>query len=166
MFKVGDFVAVLNEPIKGEVMGVIGKSIQIRTSDDFILSYEARFLVKHQSDWLENTVIGNKELSSKKPKKKNIFEIEVDLHCKDKSVPSDKILTEQLLLFKTKLNAGISKKIPEMIFVHGFGEGILKAEIVKILHRHQIKFSDAPYTKYAMGAAISVDLRGVSKKIG
>ena len=166
MFQIGDFVAALNEPLSGQVIGFDNRKIIVLTQEGFEIAFEAKFLVKHQPDWFDNIKVPNKDKTSTLQKTKiSSIKKEVDLHLKDKNITTDKILSEQLHLFKTQLNAGIKHKLPQMIFIHGYGEGVLKTAILEILQKNKIQFSDAPYTHYGMGAAIQVELKGVTKKV-
>jgi hypothetical protein len=45
------------------------------------------------------------------------------------------------------------KRIQKIVFIHGVGEGILKAELDFLLGRYDnLKFYDADYQKYGLGA--------------
>jgi dsDNA-specific endonuclease/ATPase MutS2 len=39
-----------------------------------------------------------------------------------------------------------------MVFIHGKGEGVLKLELEYLLKRYNVKFYDANYQKYGLGA--------------
>ena len=43
------------------------------------------------------------------------------------------------------------KKIP-IIFIHGVGEGVLKNELHYLFGRYPVRFYDASYKKYGLGA--------------
>ena len=47
----------------------------------------------------------------------------------------------------------IKNRIPKIVFIHGVGEGILKAELDFMLGRYDnLSFRDANYQKYGLGA--------------
>lgn len=84
---------------------------------------------------------------------------EIDLHIEKLSsdyqfLESSEILSMQLFVFHKSLEAAIVHKLPEMIFIHGVGYGILKYEIEKILSKHQKvqTFLDARKEKFGYGA--------------
>ena len=47
----------------------------------------------------------------------------------------------------------MQKRIQRIVFIHGVGEGVLKAELDFMFGRYDnIKFYDADYSKYGLGA--------------
>ena len=45
------------------------------------------------------------------------------------------------------------KRLQQVVFIHGVGEGVLKAELHTLLRRYDgIRFSDADYREYGQGA--------------
>jgi dsDNA-specific endonuclease/ATPase MutS2 len=63
------------------------------------------------------------------------------------------ILTLQTETAKRHLEFAIRNRIPKIVFIHGVGEGILKAELDFLLGRYdQIFFQEANYQKYGQGA--------------
>jgi DNA-nicking Smr family endonuclease len=85
--------------------------------------------------------------------------IEVDLHIHE-LVDSHQGLTNyemvqiQLEHFERTLRNAEEKKIPRVIFIHGVGQGVLRAEIRKMLDAYypNATFMDAPYNVYGYGA--------------
>ena len=54
---------------------------------------------------------------------------------------------------KKHMEFAIKNRIPKIVFIHGVGEGILKAELDFMLKRYDsISFQDANYQKYGSGA--------------
>ena len=52
-----------------------------------------------------------------------------------------------------QLEFAITKRIPKVVFVHGVGEGVLKAELDFLLGRYEnVSFYDASYKEYGFGA--------------
>ena len=93
-----------------------------------------------------------------KRSRKDEFVLEVDLHI-EKLVPSKRgmsnydILTLQTETAKRHIEFAIKNRIPKIIFIHGVGEGVLKAELDFLLGRYEsIAFQDANYQKYGIGA--------------
>ena len=63
------------------------------------------------------------------------------------------ILRIQVDHFITSLENAIIQKIPRMVFIHGGGKGVLKAEIIKRLNDYEgVHYFDASHAKYGTGA--------------
>jgi dsDNA-specific endonuclease/ATPase MutS2 len=63
------------------------------------------------------------------------------------------ILTLQVETAKRHIEFAIKNRIPKIVFIHGVGEGVLKAELDFMLGRYDnISFQDANYQKYGLGA--------------
>jgi len=84
---------------------------------------------------------------------------EVDLHIEKlrddyQFLNSSEILKIQLVHFHKALDAAIVHQLPEVIFIHGSGNGTLRHEIHKILGKHQKieTFMDARKEKFGYGA--------------
>ncbi len=84
---------------------------------------------------------------------------EIDLHIEKlrtdyQFINSAEILNIQLANFHKTLDAAIVHQLPEIIFIHGAGNGILRHELHKILSKHQKiqTFMDARKEKYGYGA--------------
>lgn len=173
MFKVGDTVSVLDDDINGVVISIKNREISIETTDGFTMTFFVNELIKIHDTSILNKNIGsfnsNKILIEKeepKPRsfvknKKSKHEIpvpEFDLHI-EKLVPNFRgmsnydILTLQTETAKRHLDFAIRNRIPKMVFIHGVGEGVLKAELDFLFGRYeQVFFQDANYQKYGQGA--------------
>ena len=85
---------------------------------------------------------------------------EIDLHIEKlsdddfSSLSNSEILRRQLAAFQDNLDRALASNLPEITFIHGTGNGILKKEIQKILSRSkEIKFfEDAKKEKFGYGA--------------
>jgi len=62
------------------------------------------------------------------------------------------MLSLQIETAKRKLDYAVSKKISKIVFIHGRGEGVLKKELEFLLGNYNVKFYDASYQKYGLGA--------------
>jgi hypothetical protein len=103
-----------------------------------------------------------KESFFKTPEEKVIIEKpanEVDLHIEKlrddyQFLSSSEILNIQLVHFHKSLDAAIVHQLPEIIFIHGSGNGILRHELHKVLAKHQKiqTFMDARKEKFGYGA--------------
>lgn len=173
MFKPGDKVAVLDEDLEGKVLSVSGNEVEIETSEGFVLSFEKWDLVKVESGLPDilppdvsslSEVIKEKESSKKKrsarvkPKERNLPPMEVDLHIhhlvpKTGGLSNYDILTIQTDTAKRQLEFAMSKRIQKVVFIHGVGEGVLKAELETLFNRYEnVSYYDADYQKYGLGA--------------
>ena len=173
MFKPGDKIAVLDEDLEGKVIAVKGDEVEIETSEGFSLIFNPKDLVKVQGEISEilppdvedfQQVLKEKEASKKrqsvrvKPKERNLPPMEVDLHIgklvrKSGGLSNYEILNIQMDTAKRQLNFAISKRIQKVVFIHGVGEGVLRAELESLFSRYEnLKWYDADYQKYGLGA--------------
>jgi len=170
--KIGDKVSVLDEDISGRITAINGNEIEMLTSDDFTIQLSKKEVVVIH-DELANRSISfsevNKALSEKesdtpgktkriKPKERSASPMEVDLHInqlmpKTKGLSNYDMLTIQVDTAKRQLEFAIKKRIPKMVFIHGKGNGVLKAELEFLFKRYdRVTFYDADYQKYGSGA--------------
>jgi len=173
MLAKGDKVSVLDEAINGTVISVKNNEVLIETEDGFMMTFLVNELIKIQeTSNLMNSIkrIDLDEVSKEKtePKqrsfvkekkdKRDVGVPEFDLHI-EKLVPNKRgmsnydILTLQTETAKRYIEFAIRNRIPKIVFIHGVGEGILKAELDFLLGRYDgIDFQDANYQKYGLGA--------------
>lgn len=173
MFNIGDEVTVLDDSFNGKVKGFKNGKVIIETSEGFELDFDEKELVKisgtnelHSlfASQSVSAVLREKELPKKrsfvkeKRNKKDDFVLEIDLHI-EKLVPNKRgmsnydILTLQSDTAKRQLEFAIRNRMPKVVFIHGVGEGVLKAELDFLLARYDnITFGDADYQKYGLGA--------------
>ena len=172
-FNIGDRVAALDEDITGVVKAVKNDQIEIETSDGFLMTYFVNELIKENNTSELRGFISREKVSSaikekvepikrnftkEKKSKKDEFVLEVDLHI-EKLVPSKRgmnnydILNLQMEIAKRQLEFAQKNRMPRVVFIHGVGEGVLKAELDFLLGRYDnITFQDANYQKYGLGA--------------
>lgn len=166
----GAKVSVLDEDISGVVKSVKGKSIIIETTDGFELTFAKNEVVKTEgfsnkelTENIENNIVKDdfKKIQKKnlKTTKKGIAPpMEVDLHIEQlinnhKSLSNFQILNIQVDTAKYKLDFAIRKRIQKVIFIHGVGQGVLKAELEYLIKRYEgLSFKDADFYKYGQGA--------------
>ena len=170
--KPGDRVELLDDDLRGIVQNIKGEQVEIKTEDDFLMSFSINDLVKIQEDIedieVENfdfeAILKEKAPSKKaksnrvKPKERNAPPMEVDLHINQlvrssRSMSNHEMLNLQLDTARHKLEFAMRKRIQKIVFIHGVGEGVLKMELEYLLGRYaNIKFYDANYQKYGLGA--------------
>jgi len=172
-FKAGDNVTVIDDSFTGKVKGYKKDKVVIETTEGFELQFDEKELVKVENEVEIRSFFSNQSLGSvlrdkQEPKKRSFvrekkakgdgFVLEIDLHI-EKLVPNKRgmsnydILTIQTDTAKRQLDFAIKNRMPKVVFIHGVGEGILKAELDFLLGRYDgITFGDADYQKYGLGA--------------
>ncbi|WP_010229161.1 Smr/MutS family protein [Gillisia marina] len=172
-FQVNDKVEVLDDALEGKVINIDGAIIYVETSEGFLMEFDASELVKIEEE--QSSMIASENISisqiikEKQPTKRIKAEkvkskdrsappMEVDLHIEKlvnsfRGMSNFDILNIQLDTAKRQINFAISKRIPKIVFIHGVGEGVLKAELDYLLSRYDnLKFYDANFQKYGLGA--------------
>jgi len=169
-FLIGKKVAVLDDVLKGVIVRIDNQTISIEDNDGMVYQYHQKELVLIEEDQYQlskfsdiNNSLLNEKLEEKKPKisnfkkEKNEVILEVDLHINQliretKGMDNFDMLTLQLNTAKRKIEYAISKRISKSIFIHGVGEGVLKSELHYLFGRYPVRFYDASYKKYGLGA--------------
>lgn len=173
LFKIGDKVSVLNDAIDGVVVGVNNIDIIIETTDGFLMTFFVNELIKiNDTSNLSNIKISetldkkNNDLFLSKKNNTPKFKSdkiekgvpEFDLHIEKlvknfRGMNNFDILNIQTETAKRHVEFAIKNRIPKIVFIHGIGEGVLKAELDFMLNRYNmISFGDANYQKYGLGA--------------
>ncbi len=151
--RIGDQVSLIDEEIKGIITAINGNEISIEDTDGFERTYHLNELIVYDKKLADDTSLIWKDIDKQSPEKvTNTKPDVIDLHNQNSYLPKNKILENQLKVFKTNLNKAIGKRAQEIVFIHGKGEGVLRASIEKILRKNAIKFRDASYQKYGQGA--------------
>ena len=167
----GDRVEVLDDAISGKVVKVEGTHITIETPSGFDLVFEENELVKIpgedeikidrsslQSALQEKQILKKNPKHRTKPKERSLPAMEVDLHIHQltgstRNMSNFDLLNLQLDTAKRQLDFAIKKRVQKIVFIHGVGEGVLRAELESLFKRYDnLKFYDADYQKYGMGA--------------
>lgn len=171
-YKINDKVEVLDDALRGKVVKVQGENISIETTEGFLLEFHSSELVKTGEsqdrllfgDLPIEEILKEKQAAKKKkaprikPKERSAPPMEVDLHIEKlvnsyRGMSNYDILNLQLDTAKRQVEFAVRKRIPKIVFIHGVGEGVLKAELDFMLGRYDnLKFYDADYQKYGMGA--------------
>lgn len=172
-FQIGDKVSVLDDAIDGVVLKVEGTEITIKTTEEFVMTYFVKELIKINDSSELNNVFSSKSLTSflndkaeekkrsfvkEKKNKREDFVLEVDLHIEKivksyKRLSNYEILNIQMDSAKGQLEFAIRNRMPKLVFIHGVGEGVLKAELEFLLSKYDgIIFKEANYQKYGVGA--------------
>ena len=172
-FEIGDKVSVLDDAIDGVVVSVQKDQITIETTDKFLMTFFVNELIKNNItsnlDYFNKSEGLSKKEMDLQPTRKQI-EYQKKLENVDKGVPEFDLHIEKLVKNKNGLSNydilniqtetakkhidfAIRNRIPKIVFIHGVGEGVLKAELDFMLNRYDsISFQDANYQKYGLGA--------------
>ncbi|MAW94592.1 MULTISPECIES: Smr/MutS family protein [unclassified Leeuwenhoekiella] len=167
--EIGQRVSLLDEAISGLITGLEGERVYIQTDDEFeIVVFKNEIVpdkkldIRFNSDF--NAALEQKNAAYKRKKKPTnkikgiIPPMEVDLHihqltANERGMSAYDKLNLQLDVARSKLEFAISKRIQRIVFIHGVGEGVLRAELEYLFSRYeQIKFYDADFQKYGLGA--------------
>ena len=172
-FNIGDIVSVLDEASDGVVVAVKNNEVTFETTDKFVMTYFVNELVKinNSSDLnyiIRSETLVNKSIDIQPQKKQNLPTFksdkiekgvpEFDLHIEKlvknyRGMSNFDILTIQTDTAKRHIEFSLKNRIPKIVFIHGVGEGVLKAELDFMLKRYDgISFQDANYQKYGLGA--------------
>lgn len=172
MLNRGDKVTVLDDDMDGIVTAVNGDQITVLTTDGFDLKFTRKELLKVNGDEMKmgfsgqnmSQILKDKEIPKArsfvkdKKSKKEIPVPEFDLHIEKlvknfRGMNNYDILTLQTETAQRHIDFAIRNRIPKIVFIHGVGEGILKAELDFMFGRYdQITFKDGNYKKYGSGA--------------
>lgn len=165
--EIGDRVEVLDDTIAGVVIQIDGNQATIESDDGFPMVFPIDKLVCDEGMMLNrnelNKAVWQERNSLKKPKvpkrKKSVEKpMEVDLHIEE-LIASTKFMSDydmlnlQLDTAKNRLEFAIAKKIRRVVFIHGVGKGVLRAELETLFRRYeQVEFYDADFKTYGRGA--------------
>ena len=167
--RIGSLVQVIDENLIGKVTKVEQSQVYIETEDGFLLCFhESEIIPLVPLDTIDvpdaRTISKMKEgqvkrkLITPKPSKKVPPPLEVDLHIHQltngyKHLSNYEMLNLQLDVAKRQLEFAIRKKVLRVVFIHGVGSGVLRAELEFLFKRYDhIDFYDADYQKYGQGA--------------
>jgi hypothetical protein len=169
-FNIGKKVAVLDDILKGVIVSLNGQVVGIKDNDGMVYEYNQNELVVIEEDQHQlskysdiNNPLFNDKLQDQKvkvssfKKENNEVILEVDLHINQlikstSGMDNFEMLSLQLETAKRKIEYAISKRISKIIFIHGVGEGVLKSELHYLFGRYPVRFYDASYKKYGLGA--------------
>lgn len=171
-FNVGDYAMAIDDDIEGKIIRVEGNTYVLLSNDGFEVNYKERELVidlskKERLDFTNNfssLASQNTEFKKRpkqplvKKKEKTVPPMEVDLHIhklvkNQKGMTNYDMLTIQLDTAKRQLEFAIGKRIPRIVFIHGVGQGVLKAELEYMFRQYDnIRYQEGDYKKYGVGA--------------
>jgi hypothetical protein len=173
MFKLGDKVKALNDPIEGKVVKIEGKTVYV-DFDGFDYPFQEKELIKIGDDnsvEFKTQFFSLKEEKTKQkwaklegkardfiPKRNSYKVIEVDLHVQAiidyyPDLTRENALKIQLFHAEKWVNWCLHKSENKLVLIHGVGEGILKdALIEKFGTGLNYKIEPAMHKLYGFGA--------------
>lgn len=171
-FNIGDYVEVLDDDLKGTIVGVENGEYKVETDEGFQLDYPAKALILSGDKTVirrastvaavgqakTEKVDSRKKYTTANKRNKDEFIFKVDLHiekliAKPGSLSSFDKLNLQVDTARAQLEFAQKNNIRHLVFIHGMGDGVLKAELEFLLGRYSdVKFQDADYHKYGLGA--------------
>ncbi len=170
--KIGDRVSVLDDAISGIVLEINKNNISIATDDGFEMEFDKSELIIMNETLSKNEFIPqnmSQILSEKDEKKKTKLKtvrakdrmqppMEVDLHIhqlvpKSKGMNNYEMLNIQIDTAKRQLDFAVKKRIQRVVFIHGVGAGVLRAELEYLFRQYEnLQYNDADFQKYGRGA--------------
>ena len=174
IMRINDKINVLDDDISGVIVKINSESVTILCDDGFEMEFEPSQIVVIDNHLAKNAFrstsakkvlsekaeLPKKQIKSIKPKDRIKPAMEVDLHI-HQLVPSERGLTAhdklniQMDTAKRQVDFAMSKNIQRVVFIHGIGEGVLRAELEYLFRRYDnITYEDADYKKYGRGATM------------
>ncbi len=143
-FKAGQKVVMMDCDLRGKIISVNGNKVTIELEDGFeIESSRGEFAVTDESELSSLKRANVKASKTVEPRKvrnaasPNTGTLTVDLHIESipgwKNVPEGQQLQFQLDHFKRIIRENLPHKGMKISFIHGIGDGVLKAAIRKEL---------------------------------
>ncbi|RMB64065.1 DNA mismatch repair protein MutS [Dokdonia sinensis] len=167
-FTIGQAVMALDDDLEGEVVAIDDEYVSVESSDGFIVRFrESELIPLKRLDKsvlsVPSSIVAQKEMPKRnattrvKPKERNLPPMEVDLHIhqltNQRGMSNYDMLTLQTETAERQLKFAISKRIQKVVFIHGVGKGVLRAELEYLFGRYDnVKYYDADYQKYGVGA--------------
>ena len=140
--KTGQSVVLMDSNLRGKIIG-LGKTVRIELEDGLVIeSAYGEFAVTDKSEIasLKETKVNTKKTitASKQAKQTNPDgSLTIDLHIEaipgGRNIPKGQQLQFQMEIFRKVIRENISHRGMKISFIHGIGDGILKAAIRKEL---------------------------------
>ena len=139
--KVGQSVALMDSDLRGKIVS-LGKTVMIELEDGLIIDAaygEFAVTQEHELSALKHTKVKQKKtISAKKPSvPKGNNALVVDLHTEaipgGRNIPKGQQLQFQMETFRRVIKENLHHRGMTITFIHGIGDGILKAALRKEL---------------------------------
>ncbi len=177
-FKIGNKVVFLDQVGSGIVIGFDKGLILVEDDNGFEVPFKPDALILKKSHLSDGLMDDDHRLDQKLqevPKKKQIpmpdesyrlrnynsdkdRYLEVDLHIHElidsnRNLSNFEMMRIQMSHFERMIDMAVEQKLKKVVFIHGVGEGVLRAEIRKALEFYpNCKYRDADHRLYGTGA--------------
>jgi dsDNA-specific endonuclease/ATPase MutS2 len=178
-FNIGDKVIFVNDTGRGKVIGILSSGdLQVEDENGFDYTVKPSAVMKEKGnlnaamqriDEYDVRMAANKDVPKKSKLEQQVETaepyikyspdtMEVDLHIENlvdypKTLTNGEIVETQLKVFERMLQKAISERKRRAIFIHGVGQGVLRAEIRNLLEFYpNVIVQDASYRHYGYGA--------------
>jgi len=151
MFKIGDLVSKIDEPIDGHILSIDHQVVHVLWDDGFEEKILRKKITLKKS--IELSEIEVKDDTTSITWRKRRIE-EVDLHfdkieIRHHLVPKYEILIRQLNYFHEEVQRAKREHLDTLIVIHGRGEGVLKEELIAACQKMEhIQYETAKDKKY------------------
>lgn len=175
---IGDQVKLIDEDLEGRIIELKDDLVLIETADGFDYWKSKVQLIKVETSRIqfetETHALKMKEADDIQPTQKMGIRLEgkkplVDLHIHKISeglefTSKHEALIFQIEYFKKAIVVVKKKRIRNIVVIHGYGKGRLRAEIQHLLKSAypEIEFFDASYQRHGQGA-IELIIHGLGK---
>lgn len=163
-FVIGERVSVINDTMKGIVIGLNKDQINVECEDGFKYTFFPKELIRlsnwhvnmHDDTPIETSHPLSKSNSIKSSGLRNQVK-EIDLHIHE-LVDSERGLTNhdklkiQLNTARVALEDAMKRKDRKIVFIHGRGTGVLRDNLLQLLKNYNVDYQDASYLDYGNGA--------------
>ena len=142
VLKVGQKVVMMDSDLRGRIVS-LGRTVKIELEDGLVIKAAyGEFAVTHADEIsaLKQSKVKNKKTSissNQRVSKPNSNSLEVDLHIEalpgGRNIPKGQQLEYQMEIFRKVIRENAHHRGRIITFIHGVGDGILKAAIRKEL---------------------------------
>lgn len=155
--KIGDTVAVIDEPLVGTISAIHHDQITLIDAEGFAHRYPKHLLVPHQDVYDQAPIIPKAEpqpTRSKKTKKHLVLDLHFDQLVEH---PQDYDSFERLLIQREKLEDTLefcrTHRIKKLEIIHGIGDGVLQKMVYEVLrNKTDIEFDDGGFFYHQQGS--------------
>ncbi|RXG23545.1 Smr/MutS family protein [Leeuwenhoekiella aequorea] len=167
--KIGQRISLIDDDLSGVITKIEEERIYFQTNEGFEIWTTTNQVILDRDFEVQipedlNDLLDEKEKAYSKRKiptkkvKGVVPPMEVDLHIhhltsSERGMNAHDKLNLQLDTARHKLELAIRERIQRIVFIHGVGEGVLRAELEYLFSRYEnLKYYDADYQKYGLGA--------------
>lgn len=169
-FELGQKVMLIDEVFEGMVVEISKSYLIVRDANGFDFKIEKCNLIPSDKNNLmqkacQQHIVNKDEIQYRnqsiyqnlQPKANQKGVLEVDLHIEQLiqqggGVFNNESLPTQLEYAAKTLDLFVKRGYSKIVFIHGVGEGKLKAALHQLFRKHPVSWHDADFRKYGVGA--------------